>query len=59
MKNVVVSLAKGVGALLASGANAAPLSVSPSMRPDNGVEMCDWSATSMAAATVPVVVGVW
>jgi hypothetical protein len=45
MKNVVVSLAIGVGALLSSGANAAPISVSPSMLPDNGVEnvrlVCD------------------
>src|SRR6267142_463448 len=36
MKNVVISLAIGVGALLSSGANAAPLSVSPSMLPDYG-----------------------
>ena len=45
MKNVVVSLAIGVAALLSSGANAAPLSVSPSMQTDNGVEnvrlVCD------------------
>jgi hypothetical protein len=45
MKNVVISLAIGVGALLSSGANAAPLSVSPSVLPDNGVEnvrlVCD------------------
>lgn len=45
MKNVVISLAIGVGALLTSGANAAPLTVSPSMVPDNGVEnvrlVCD------------------
>jgi hypothetical protein len=37
MKNVVISLAVGVGALLASGANAAPISANPSMLPDNGV----------------------
>ena len=45
MKNVVISLAIGVGALLSSGANAAPLAVNPSMLPDNGVEnvrlVCD------------------
>src|SRR5882757_4238997 len=45
MKNVVISFAIGVGALLSSGANAAPLSVSPSVLPDNGVEnvrlVCD------------------
>ena len=45
MKNVVISLAIGVGALLSSGANAAPLSVGPSVLPDNGVEnvrmVCD------------------
>ena len=45
MKNVVISLAIGVGALLSSGANAAPLCLSPSMLPDNGVEnvrlVCD------------------
>ena len=45
MKNVVVSLAIGVGALLSSGANAAPISVSPSVLSDNGVEhvrlVCD------------------
>jgi hypothetical protein len=42
---VVVSFVIGVGALLSSGANAAPLSVSPSMLPDNAVEnvrmVCD------------------
>jgi hypothetical protein len=47
MKNVVISLAIGVGALLSSGANAAPLAVSPSLLPDNGVEnvrlVCDES----------------
>src|ERR1700730_13641417 len=45
MKNVVISLAIGVGALLSSDANAAPLSVSPSVLPDNGIEnvrlVCD------------------
>ena len=45
MKNVAICLAIGVGALLSTGANAAPLSVSPSMLPDNGVEnvrlVCD------------------
>lgn len=45
MKNLVVSFAIGVGALLSSGANAAPLAVSPSVLPDNGIEnvrmVCD------------------
>jgi hypothetical protein len=45
MKNAVISLAIGASALLSSGANAAPLSVSPSMLPENGVEnvrlVCD------------------
>jgi hypothetical protein len=45
MKNLVVSLAIGVGALLSSGANAAPLSISPSVLPDSAVEnvrlVCD------------------
>ena len=45
MKNVAICLAIGVGALLSTGANAAPLSVSPSMLPNNGVEnvrlVCD------------------
>lgn len=45
MKNVVIALAIGVGALLSSGANAAPLSASPSVMPGNGVEnvrlVCD------------------
>lgn len=45
MKNLAISLAIGAGALLSSGANAAPLAVSPSMLPDNGVEnvrlVCD------------------
>ena len=39
MKNVLISLAiGGAGALFASGANAAPLSVNPSMLLDNGIE---------------------
>jgi hypothetical protein len=45
MKSLVVSLAIGAGALLSSGANAAPLSISPSVLPDRGVEnvrlVCD------------------
>jgi hypothetical protein len=45
MKNVVISLAIGAGALFASGANAAPLSNGLTMLPDNGVEnvrlVCD------------------
>ncbi len=45
MKYVAISLAVGVGCLLSSGANAAPLSVSTSMLPDNGVQnvrmVCD------------------
>lgn len=45
MKSLVVSLAIGAGALLSSGANAVPLSISPSVLPDNGIEnvrlMCD------------------
>ena len=45
MKNVISCVAIGVGALLSSGANAAPLQVSPSVLPDNGVEnvrlVCD------------------
>jgi hypothetical protein len=45
MKSLVVSLAIGAGALLSSGANAAPLSISPSVLPDNGIEnvrlVCD------------------
>jgi hypothetical protein len=45
MKNVVISVAIGLGAILSSGANAAPLSASPSMMPDNGIEnvrmVCD------------------
>jgi hypothetical protein len=45
MKNVVISVAIGLGAMLSSGANAAPLSASPAMTPDNGIEnvrmVCD------------------
>jgi hypothetical protein len=45
MKKVLISLAIGVGALLSSGANAAPLSIAPSVLPDNGVQnvrlVCD------------------
>lgn len=45
MKNIIVSLAIGAGAFLSSGANAAPLSVSPSVLPDSGIEnvrlVCD------------------
>lgn len=45
MKNLVVSLAIGAGAMLSSGANAAPLSLNPSMQPDGGIEqvrlICD------------------
>jgi hypothetical protein len=45
MKTFVVSLAIGAGALLSSGANAAPLSVNTSVMPDNGIEnvrmVCD------------------
>jgi hypothetical protein len=45
MKNVLISLVIGAGALLASGANAAPLTVGPSVLPDNGIEnvrlICD------------------
>ena len=45
MKNVVISLAIGAGALLSSGANAAPLAVSPSLLPESGIEnvrlVCD------------------
>jgi hypothetical protein len=45
MKNLVVSLAIGAGALLSSGANAAPLSINPSMQPDSAIEqvrlVCD------------------
>ena len=45
MKNVVFSLAVGIGALFCSGANAVPISVSPAVQPDNAVEkvrlVCD------------------
>ena len=45
MRNLVISLAVGAGALLSSGANAAPLTLSPSMQPDTGIEqvrlVCD------------------
>jgi hypothetical protein len=45
MKNVVISLAIGAGALFASGANAAPLPTGLSTLPGNGVEnvrlVCD------------------
>lgn len=45
MKNLVISFAFGAGALLSSGANAAPLTVSPVAVPDNGIEnvrmVCD------------------
>jgi hypothetical protein len=47
MRNAVISLAIGVGALVSSGANAAPLSVSPSMASNTNVEnvrlVCDES----------------
>ena len=38
MKRVVISLALGFGAMLSSGAIAAPLSPIPSVLPDNGIE---------------------
>ena len=42
---MAISFAIGAGALLSSGANAVPLSISPGMLPDNGVEnvrmVCD------------------
>jgi hypothetical protein len=45
MNKLVASFAIGVGALLASGANAAPLSTGLSISPDNGIEnvrlVCD------------------
>ncbi len=45
MKNMVISLALGAGAIFASAsANAAPLTKGPS-------KMFDWSATNMANAT--------
>ena len=45
MKNVIFSLALGAGALMASSAIASPLTVQPSLTPDNAVEqvrlVCD------------------
>ena len=45
MKNLVISLAIGVGAIVSTGASAAPLSVVPLVRPDGGIEnvrlVCD------------------
>jgi hypothetical protein len=45
MKNLVLSIAVGVGAALSSGAHAAPLSTGPLALPDNGIEnvrmVCD------------------
>lgn len=45
MKNVIFSLALGAGALMASGAIAAPLAVQPSLATENAVEqvrlVCD------------------
>ena len=45
MKKLIVSLAIGAGALLATGANAAPLSNGIAVMPDNGIEnvrmVCD------------------
>ena len=45
MKNVILSLALSAGALMASGAVAAPLTVQPSLQPDTAVEqvrlVCD------------------
>ena len=45
MKNLVLSLAVSLGAALSSGANAAPLSISPSALSDNRIEnvrmVCD------------------
>jgi hypothetical protein len=45
MKKLIVSLAIGAGALLTSGANAAPLSNGLAMMPDSGIEnvrlVCD------------------
>ena len=38
MKSVMVSLVLGAGALVASAANAAPLSAGPVMMPDSGIE---------------------
>ncbi len=45
MKTVLVSLSIAVGALMASGANAAPLAIDPSVQPGSGIEqvrlVCD------------------
>jgi len=45
MKNLVASFAIGIGAMLSSGANAAPLSVGPSGLPESGIQqvrlVCD------------------
>ena len=45
MKSVIVSLVLGAGAVVASAANAAPLSAGPVMMPDSGIEnvrlVCD------------------
>jgi hypothetical protein len=45
MRNLVVSVAIGAGALLSSGANAAPLTISPSIQADTRIEqvrlVCD------------------
>jgi len=45
MKNLIVSLAIGAGALLATSANAAPLANGITVMPDNGIEnvrlVCD------------------
>jgi hypothetical protein len=45
MKKLLASVALGVAAMLASGANAAPLSAGLSISPDNGIEnvrlVCD------------------
>lgn len=45
MKNLMIPLVIGAGALFASGANAAPLSIGASVMPDNGIEnvrmVCD------------------
>ncbi len=45
MRSLIVSIAIGAGALLSSGANAAPLTINPSMQPEAGIEhvrlVCD------------------
>ena len=45
MRNAVISLAIGAGAMFASAAGAAPLSTGPSLLPNNGIEnvrlVCD------------------